>query len=188
MQTNVITKSERDSLMQVARLRARIAKDQVIAYAAKLKADFESQLDAAYPWDSDETWKEIAYFMERAKREAQAKVVARNKELGIPDWAAPSLTWYWTEQGENATKERKVELRRLASTQIDALCKAAKTEIDRASLGIQTELLASGLTSEAAKAFLETMPSVTALMPALDVAILESKLLSSSRTRSRRLE
>ena len=40
------------SLLQVARLRARVAKDQVVAFAAKLKADFEKQLDAHYPWDS----------------------------------------------------------------------------------------------------------------------------------------
>jgi hypothetical protein len=41
-----ITKSERASLLQVARLRSRVAKDQVAAFAAKLKADFEKQLDA----------------------------------------------------------------------------------------------------------------------------------------------
>jgi hypothetical protein len=87
----VMTKSERHSLLQVARLRAHVAKDQVVAFAAKLKADFEKQLDAHYPWDRDETWTAMAKFMEKAKQEAQAKVAARNRELGIPEWAAPRL-------------------------------------------------------------------------------------------------
>ena len=62
-----MTKGERDSLLQVARLRTRVAKDQAVSYAAKLKADFEKQLDASYPWDSDETWSEMAKLMEKRK-------------------------------------------------------------------------------------------------------------------------
>ena len=178
-----ITKSERDSLLQVARLRTRVAKDQVVSFAAKLKADFEKQLDASYPWDSDETWSAMAKLTEQTKREAQAQVAARSRELGIPEWAAPSIGWDWYAQGQQATKGRKVELRRLAATQIDAMIKAANSKIDEASLAIQTELLASGLTSAAAKAFLESMPTTEALMPAVDVAVLETKLLRPSGTR-----
>ena len=180
MHSNDITKGERDSLLQVARLRARVAKDQVAASAAKLRADFERQLDAHYPWDSDETWREMAELMERTKREAQAKVAARSRELGIPEWAAPSIGWYWRSQGQQALNERKVELRKLATSQIDAMAKTAKSKIDQTSLGIQTELYKSGLTSEAAKAFLESMPTPEALMPAVDIAALEAKLLRPS--------
>ncbi len=172
-----MTQSERSSLLQVARLRARVAKDQVVAFAAKLKADFEKQLDARYSWDSDKTWAEMAKFMEKAKEEAQAKVAARNRELGIPDWAAPSLDWYWRKGGQQVTKERRTELRRLAATQIDAMIKAAKSRIDEASLAIQTELHASGLTSEEARAFLERMPTPEALMPSIEISALETKLL-----------
>ena len=93
------------------------------------------------------------------------------------------MHWYWRDQGQQATKERKVELRRLAATQIDAMVKAAKSKIDEASLAIQTALLASGLTSAAAKEFLESMPAPEALMPAVDVAALETKLLRPSRGR-----
>ena len=178
-----ITKSERDSLLQVARLRTRVAKDQVVSFAAKLKADFEKQLDASYPWDSDETWSMMAKLMEQTMRQAQAQVAARSRELGIPEWAAPSLSWYWWDQGQQATKGRRADLRRLAATQIDAMAKAAKSKIDEASLAIQTELYASGLTSAAAKAFLESMPTPEALMPAVDVAELEIKLPRPARTR-----
>ena len=79
-ENGAITKSERASLLQVARLRARVAKDQVAAFAAKLRADFEKQLDAHYPWDSDETWTALAKLMEKTKQEAQARVAARSRE------------------------------------------------------------------------------------------------------------
>ena len=111
-----------------------VAKDQVVAFAAKLKADFEKQLDAHYTWDTDEMWTAMAKLMEKTKQEAQAKVVARSRELGIPDWAAPSLNWYWRDQGQQAATDRKVELRRLAATQIDAMIKAAKSKVDKADL------------------------------------------------------
>ncbi len=178
-----MTKGDRDSLLQVARLRTRVAKDQAVAFAAKLKADFEKQLDAHYPWDTDEMWSAMAKLMEKTQKEAQEQVAARSRELGIPEWAAPSLNWYWRDQGQQATKERKVELRRLAATEIDATVKAAKSKIDEASLAIQTALLASGLTSAAAKEFLESMPTPEALMPAVDVTALETKLLRPSRGR-----
>ena len=180
MPNGAITRSERDNLLQIVRGRARLAKDQVVAYGAKLKADFEKQLDAHYPWDSDETWSALATAVEKATQEAQAQVTARNRELGIPEWAAPSINWYWRDQGQQATKERRTELRRLAATQIDAMIKVAKSKVDETSLAIQTELYASGLTSYAATAFLESMPTPEALLPAVDIAALETKLLHPS--------
>jgi hypothetical protein len=86
MESNIITKSERDSLLQVARLRARVAKDEVAAYGAKLKADFEKQMDTHYPWDSDETWREMAELMERTKREAKSqgcRAEQRTRDPGV---------------------------------------------------------------------------------------------------------
>jgi hypothetical protein len=57
---------------------------------------------------------------------AQAKVKERSRELGIPERFAPGLDLTWYHQGENATKERKNELRRLGKLQVDAMVKAGK--------------------------------------------------------------
>ena len=121
-----MTATERQSLLQVVRLRAKVAKSDATAYSAKLRADFEQQLDTKYSFDQDAVWKEIASLMEATADEAKAKVAKRCHELGIPDWAAPSLDWYWRSRGENASKERRTELRRLAHVQIEAIEKEAK--------------------------------------------------------------
>jgi len=81
-ETNGINRSERDSLLQVARLRARVAKDQVVAYAAKLKANFEQQLDAYYPWDTDEVWTEMAQLLEKTQKEAQERRLSARLKRG----------------------------------------------------------------------------------------------------------
>src|SRR5262245_15220124 len=41
----IMTKPERDSLLQIVRQRARLAKIDTATYAARLRADFEQQLD-----------------------------------------------------------------------------------------------------------------------------------------------
>ncbi len=46
---------------------------------------------------------------------------------------------------------------------------AANTKIERASVLSQTALISDGLTSEAAHAFLEQMPTAESLMPLLDI-------------------
>jgi hypothetical protein len=171
-----MTKSERESLLQVVRLRAKVAKSDATAYSAKLRADFEQQLDTKYSFDQDAIWQEMASLMQATADEAAAKVAARNRELGIPDWAAPRIVWGWRERGENATKERRAELRRLAHVQIEAIEKEARARIDRTSSEVQTKLYASGLTTEAANLFLEQIPSIESLMPALELTKIEALL------------
>lgn len=171
-----MTKAVRESLLQVVRLRARVAKSDATAYSAKLRADFEQQLDTKYSFDQDAIWQEMASLMQATADEASAKVEARCRELGIPKWASPDLGWYWRSRGENATKERRTELRRLAHTQIEAIEKDAKAKIDRSSSDVQTQLYASGLTTESAQIFLEQMPSIESLMPLLELTKVEALL------------
>ena len=57
----------------------------------------------------------------------------------------------------------------MAKTEIDALEARAKTEIERVSVEQQTALISDGLTSIAAQAFLEQMPTAENLMPMLDI-------------------
>ena len=82
----------------------------------------------------------------------------------------------WYGRGENSTAERRVELRKVATTRIDALAKAAKTHIERRSVEIQTELLAGRLTTDAAQAFLAAMPTADQLMPVLDLGAIQRQI------------
>ena len=69
-------------------------------------------------------------------------------------------------------KDRRAELRRVARTRINATEKRARTEIETWSLEARTELVAPSLTSTAAQASLERLPSVDTLMPELDAQAL----------------
>ena len=51
----------------------------------------------------------------------------------------------------------------MATTRIEAIQAKAITEIELASVEAQTQIAASGLTSEAARAFLDNLPQLEAL-------------------------
>lgn len=63
--------------------------------------------------------------------------------------------------------ERRAESRKVAQSRLAALTAAAKTAIDEKLLMTETALLAGGLESADARAFLEAMPSAEQLMPAI---------------------
>jgi hypothetical protein len=180
-----MTRAEQSDLLKITRLREKVAKTAASSRSAQLRAEFEQQMATRYPFDTDEVWKEVALEMQKVKDEAQARVSARSKELGIPKAFAPDVHWYWNNEGQRACKERVIELRRIAATQIKAIEKDAQTKIELASADIQTKLLAAGLKSVEANAFLESMPTVEALMPPLKISNIEG-LLDGMNYRERR--
>ncbi len=78
-------------------------------------------------------------------------------------------------------QKEHANLRREAKAQIAAIEAAAKTEIQRISVESQTELISDGLTSEAAQAFLQQMPSAETLMPVLELNQVQGLLEQSER-------
>jgi hypothetical protein len=172
-----MTKGERDELAKILKARARVAKSVVEQRAAELLADAEQQLAAKYKI-SDEAWREIAADAVQIVAEADAEIAKRCRMLGIPEQFRPSLNASWYGRGENADKGRRAELRKVAQTRIAAMAKQARVTIETKALDGQTLLAADALESAEAKAFLASMPTVEALMPALDVASLGPLALS----------
>ena len=86
---------------------------------------------------------------------------------------APSAHVAWLPRGENVSAGRRAELRKVAATRIAASERAAKMEIERQSVEIETQLVAGGLQSEDAQAFLASMSTAEQLMPMLSVAEIE---------------
>jgi hypothetical protein len=171
-----MTKADRDSLLQLCRMRARVAKADATAVAAKRRAEFAAQLAAIYHWDNDDTWREAHRIAEEAVKRAQQEIEARSLEMGIPKSFAPSVVMRWYGRGENATSQRRTELIRVAHSKIEQLEKEAKHAIERASVEIQTRLVADGLESVEAKAFLDSMPTAEQLMPVLSVEEIQKQL------------
>ena len=163
-----MTKGERQELSALIRKRERVMRATVESRSSDLLAEFEQQAAAIYKFNDDAVW-------ERAKELAQNAVAGANKEiaercaqLGIPPEFAPGLSIGWYGRGENAVAERRAELRRAAKASIEASEKLALAKIERMSLDAQTEVVAHGLESSAARDFLERMPSLDALMPMID--------------------
>jgi hypothetical protein len=170
-----MTAKEQSNLLHIAKLRERTTKSGLAEVGAQLLVDLDKQLDSDYAFNSDAVWQEAKSVVDQAVSEAQAKIQERSHQLGIPDRFAPRISHTWTSQGEQAIKERKIELRQMARRQVDAMIKSAKRKVEEISCDAQTKILASSFSSEA-QALLDAMPSAEQLMPKLNLGELENML------------
>jgi hypothetical protein len=168
-----LTKAEQADLLKVIRGRERVAKFAAAQRAAELRTDFEAQISKIYSFDDNDIWKAAMAAATQATEEAKAKVDLECERLGIPKEFRPEIGQpMWYRRGENASAERRAELRKLAYAQIEEAEKRAKVQIERISVEAQTQVLQTGL-SAPAKQFLEMLPSVETLMPTLQLERVE---------------
>lgn len=193
--TDTMTRPEREDLQRLVRQREKVLKSAASQRSAELLADFENQMGQEYSFDQDEVWDNAMKMADAAAAKAQAQVAARCRELGIPDRFAPSVGCHWRVRGyDNMVKKRKDELRKMAQTQIEAQERKARTQIEMSCLDAQTKLAISGLTSEAARGFVDKLPAITDLMPLLSFASVAGeseapvaeRLVTSNALRQRR--
>jgi hypothetical protein len=163
-ESSSMTKADRAELGRLMRLRAKAAKDEIESHAARVLANIEAQLAAQYPADHA-AWADVTDHARRVIAEADTQIAQRCRELGIPERFRPSIHCSWYNRGENAMKDRRAELRRVAQTELAARVKAAKNTVDRRTADLLTQLAAGMLESSQAKDFLNAMPSVDDLMP-----------------------
>jgi hypothetical protein len=162
-----MSKGEREDLQRLIRQREKVLKSAAKQRSAELLADFENQLGSQYHFDDNEVWAEATRVAEQTVEKCNAKIAAECAKLGIPARFAPRLTDHWWDRGENMVKERRKELRAMAESRVEAIEKAAFVQIEMGCLQAQTEIATSGLASDAARSFLERLPSIETLMPAL---------------------
>jgi hypothetical protein len=166
-----MTRSEREDLQRLVRQREKVLKSAAKQRSAELIADFENQMGSEYRFDQDETWERAVKDCEPVVRKAQEQIAARCRELGIPRQFAPDVSLHWRARGyDNAVEKRRAELRRMAQTQVAAIESKAIVQIEMSCLEAQTQLATAGLTSDAARNFIEALPSIETLMPQLSFA------------------
>jgi hypothetical protein len=163
-ESNTMTKGERNSLERLMRDRAKVAKNEIDSHAGRLLATIEAQLAATYP-ENHTAWADVTEHARRVIAEADTQIAQRCRELGIPERFRPSIECRWYNRGENAMRDRRAELRRVAQTELMARMKAAKNEVDRRTLDLVTQLTVGMLESSQAQDFFNAMPSVDDLMP-----------------------
>lgn len=176
-----MTKSERDDLVRLVKQREKVAKSAAEQRSAVMLADFEREVSALHPFDQNEVWEAAWKAGAEAAKKASEMVAEEAKKLGIPEEFRPKLSINWHERGLSAYKSRREELRKLAQAEIAAMEKTAKVQIEARSIEAQTEVIRNGLTSEAAIAFLESLPPVETMMPALDPVMIQRKLAEAAR-------
>ena len=110
-----------------------MAKAQVAEREAELLADAEAQL-AAISKDTDTAWADVTGLAKKTIREADAVIAERCETLGIPTDFRPGLSLSWYGRGNNASKERRAELRKVAQTRIAANGRKAKLAIEQRSV------------------------------------------------------
>lgn len=175
-----MTKGERDQLLQLIKKRERVMKVKAQERSATLMAEFDAQSAKIHHWDEDAVWARVKDEAEKAIEHAQIAIAARCSELGIPVEFAPGLQMFWHGRGHNAASDRRTELRRAAKSKVEAIEKEALSKIEMLSLEAQTQIIAHGLDSDAAKMFLESMPALETLMPSLHVGQIQ-ELVAAKR-------
>jgi hypothetical protein len=168
-----MTRRDRNDLLDVAKMRTRVAKAGVATREAQLLAKVEEELSAIYS-ANDEAWKEIAAEADAKVKEVDAQIAAICRERGVPEEFRPQLHTMWYGRGANASKERRAELRKLAQARIKAAGQEAKTAIDAQSVEVMSEIIAGALESDEARRYLDKIPTPAQLMPPVEVAELEA--------------
>jgi hypothetical protein len=170
-QAAAMTKGEREDLQRLIRQREKVLKSTAKQRSAELLADFENQLGSEFAFDDDETWAQAAREAKAEVEKAQKIIGRRCRELGIPNRFAPGLSVEWRHRGyDNLLDKRKAELRRMAKTRIEAIEQKAVADIEMNCLKAQEQIALAGLTTDAARGFIEKLPSIETLMPALSYA------------------
>ena len=169
-----MTRGERTELGSLIRKREKVMKSQAQERSAALMAEFDAQSAKMYHFDDDAVWAKAEQEAKAAVEAANRSIFERCRELGIPEEFAPSVAFNWYSRGHNMAAERRQELRRAAKSKVEALEKEAVTKIERLSYEAQSEIISSGLESDAAKLFLTSMPSMDALMPPIEIGEIQS--------------
>lgn len=175
-----MTRAERDDLLKLMRQRERVAKAAAKQRSAELIMDFEQKIAAEFKFDQREVWKRAAAMVQKVVADANAMIIEECKKLGIPPQFGPSISAGWYGRGENASEQRRAELRRVAVKRIEAMEAQAIADITKQSVEAQTALLAHGL-GGAAQEFLASLPSAEKMMPAIPLAEV-AKVLTDKRS------
>lgn len=174
-----LSRTETHDLGMIIRDRAKVLKSYAEEQAAACLADFEAKLAAVYEFDDDAVWRKAVEAANKVCEEAQAVINARCKALGIPKDFAPGMGVVWHGRGQNALSGRRVELRRVAKTSVEAMLRAAMTRIDKQSLHLRTQVVGMGIMSPEAKLFLESLAPIEESMRMLEFVEIERKLATA---------
>ena len=179
-----MTRAEQSDLLRLGKLNkdgAILAQKERTKIAA---AEFEMRLVSQFSYDQREAWADL---MASAKAHVAAldqQLAEDCRRLGIPESFRPEIGVHWFGRGENASKERRAELRRVAVTRLAALEASAIARIEDGYRRFQTSVLSAAISSVEARNLLADLPTAEQLLPTVDYQSVTKALLEGPEAAS----
>jgi hypothetical protein len=173
-----LSSAEQTNLARLARLNRDGAIAGIKARTTDAIAEYEMKMAAEFSYDQREVWADLMHAAKARVSELDSLLAEDCRRLGIPQGFRPSISLGWHSRGENASAQRRSELRRVMATRLAAIEKAAIEEVEAGYRKIMTAVLSATLTSGQAAALLATMPSPEQLMPQIDYHSVKQSLLA----------
>jgi hypothetical protein len=173
-----MTAAERAELRTLVNESAKLEIQRVRALGADRLAELNAQIEPHLKTEVSGV-AELVREMRAMVAEADAKIRARAEELGIRPALLPDANDFFRRPvalTPEATDWRRDQLRQLAKDKTQAIVRQAETKINTWKVDTRTELLATGLTLTAARAFLDTLPAAADVLPAIAFSDLDHAL------------
>lgn len=171
----MITKGERSELAGLIKRRFKVLRADVEARRAELEAELEDRIAAKFS-EEDKAWNDAMFLIQEAAREANRKANDILRGLNIDAYDSSREYEIVTARDVRQPKAERNVLRANGSKRINAQVKSALLQLDRQEADLLTRLVATGLESEEARAFLGEIPTVSTLVPADRLLQLEQQL------------
>jgi hypothetical protein len=172
-----MTRAEQENLLRLGKLNRDGAIAEAKRHTADAAADFEMRLAAEFSYDKREVWSELMRSAKARVAELDRQLAADCLRLGIPNNFRPSINVFWSGRGENASKDRRTELRRVMHSRLVALERAAIEAIEVGHRQFATAVLTAAIDTDEARRLLTALPTAEQLMPRINYDSIKRSLL-----------
>lgn len=169
----MITKAERAELRSIVRQQFKVLRAEVVQRQAELLAEVDQEIADRYA-EVDGKWAALEHRIQEITLEANRQANDALRESGYQLVGGTERMWFDTPRMNQPVRERG-ELRHQASTRISAQVKGAMLRLDREEADLLRRLAVDAIESEAARAFLASIPTVGDLVAGARLAELEAQ-------------
>lgn len=160
-----LTNREVELIIRALKANVKTAKQCSATIKAKLREEFELQLNTLYPIQNDPVFSEQFAILQACWEKCQQAVTDRCAQRNIPDRFRPRLEIGWEVGRLQLFKDLRAQMRKLAWAQIDANVQETLEAIERQSSNMQLQIIGAGNLTDAAREFMAKLPSIEQLMP-----------------------
>jgi len=170
-----MTKGERAELRSVVRGQFKVLRSEIGQREKELLADTEHGIDDLLKAEEDKA-ESIAFLVLEVMRECNRKINDLLYEHGYQAKSGTEKVWVKEPTMDFGTRTKRSQLKWGAVAELNQRVAAAKVILDRQEQDLLRKLAVDALETEEARAFLDSIPTVSELVPATRLAELERAL------------